>query len=278
MEMAGALAGFGLAIVLLVPLALKWQLPFPVVAPWILVIGPASGAAWAAVLGLEWLSLLWVIVEVATILTLSALGAAAAFFSDPERKPPADPRAILSPADGRILYVRHYSAGEAPPIEKHGKPLSLQELSSVEVEATGHLIGIGMHLLNVHVNRAPVGGRVASLVHIPGRFISLRRAGATTTNERLTTVIDGGQHRVVVVQIASRLVRRIVSYLVVNQRIAAGERIGMIKFGSQVDVILPGSAVSAVRVKPGDVVRAGVSILAHVEPGIRRRDEPSDAG
>jgi len=263
-EWTGAFAGIGVAALLLVPLALKWQLPIRIVGAWILVVGAVSGAAWVVILGVDGLTATWLVVQAITILVLSAAAAAAAFFRDPERDAPTDPAAVISPADGTVLYVRRFAAGEAPPIEKHGKPTDLEELAQVELEDAGHLIGIGMHLLNVHVNRAPLGGRVSALVHTPGQFISLRRDGATSVNERFTTVIEGERTRVLVVQIASRLVRRIVSYLAVGEDVAKGQRIGMIKFGSQVDVILPDSAAPDVRVKPGQIVRAGVTVLALV--------------
>ena len=264
MTLTGALIGIGVAAVLLVPLALKWQLPLRVVGAWIVVRRRDIGRGVGRVLGQGALSWPWLLAQVVTVSVLSAAGAAAAFFRDPERISPATPGAIVSPADGTVLYVRRFSAGEAPPIVKHGRSLEMRELACVEVGESGHLIGIGMHLLNVHVNRAPVAGRVVSLIHTPGLFLSLKREEATTANERFTTVIDGESTRVVVVQIASRLVRRIVSYLTDGQDVATGQRIGMIRFGSQVDVILPDSDELELRVKPGDIVRAGVSVLGFV--------------
>lgn len=265
MTLTNALVGIGVAAVLLIPLALKWQLPMRVVSVWIVLVGAISGAVWGAILRQEAPSLPWLIAHVVTVGGLSAAAAAAAFFRDPERITPEKPGAIVSPADGTVLYVRRFNAGEAPPIVKQGRSLDLHELANVDVGDAGHLIGIGMHLLNVHVNRAPVAGRVTFLVHTPGQFVSLRRDGATTMNERFTTVIEGERTRVVVVQIASRLVRRIVSYLTAGEYVAAGQRIGMIKFGSQVDVILPASGGLELMVKPGDIVTAGVSVLGVLE-------------
>ena len=146
--------------------------------------------------------------------------------------------------------------------EIRGKALNLIELARVEICDEGYLVGIAMHLLNVHVNRAPIAGRVSSLVHTEGAFLSLRRADASSANERVTTVIENHRERIAVVQIASRLVRRIVSYVAEGEHVAAGERIGMIRFGSQVDVIVPMGEGTTVLVRPGDRVRAGVSILA----------------
>jgi phosphatidylserine decarboxylase len=272
MTLTGALAGVGVAAVLLVPLALKWQLPLRVVGAWIVIVGALSGAVWTVVLGQGALSWTWLLAQVVTVGLVSAAGAATAFFRDPERVPPATSGAILSPADGEVLYVRKFTAGEAPPIVKHGRPLELRELTNFEVGEAGYLIGIGMHLLNVHVNRAPVAGRAVSLIHTPGRFLSLKREEATTVNERFTTVIEGQRIRVVVVQIASRLVRRIVSYLTVDQDVSIGQRIGMIKFGSQVDVILPDSDQLELCVRPGEIVRAGVSVLGLVRDAGPRTD------
>lgn len=255
----GVAMGIGLAALLLVPLSLKWQLPLGVVGAWAVVVGAGSGAAWAAALGgVSWP---WAPVHLATVGVLSVAGAALAFFRDPERAAPATSGAIVSPADGRVLYVRGFSAGEAPPVEKHRKPLVLRELARADIGSEGCVVGIGMHLLNVHVNRAPVAGRVVLLRHTPGRFLSLRREEAVTSNERFTTLIEGDRARVVVVQIASRLVHRIVSYLGEGEEVAIGQRIGMIRFGSQVDVILRERDVARLCVRPGDIVRAGVSVL-----------------
>jgi phosphatidylserine decarboxylase len=264
MTWIGVAAGIGVAAVVIVPIALKWQLPLRGVVAWTVVVGAVAGGLWNAVLGEGSLSWQWVLLQVATVAVLSIAVLAFAFYRDPERIGPSDPGLVVSPADGTVLYVRQFSGGEVPPIVKHGVALDLGELARIDVGDTGHVVGIGMHLANVHVNRAPVAGRVSSLGHVPGQFVSLRREGATTLNERFTTVIDGDRVRVVVVQIASRLVRRIESYLKVGEMVARSQRIGIIKFGSQVDVILPESADLELVVRPGDIVRAGVSTLAIV--------------
>lgn len=271
MSLTGAVAGVAVGALLLVPLAWKWHLPMRIVGTWIIVVGASSGVALQAALGTS-LTPAWLASEVATILVLSASAAAAAFFRDPERVPPASAGAVVSPADGTVLYIRRFGPGEIPPVEKRGRPQVLRELAMVEVGESCHLVGIGMHLLNVHVNRAPIAGRVTSVVHTPGSFVSLRREGATTVNERLTTVIDGSSTRVIVVQIASRLVRRIECFVKRGEDLAIGQRIGMIRFGSQVDVILPATDTLDVLVEPGEIVRAGVSVLAAV------RDAPGTSG
>jgi len=261
MTWTGALAGICVAAVVLVPIAVKWQLPLRAVGVWTVVVGAVTGALWAKVLGDGSLPWVWLGLTVVTVVAVSAAFLAAVFYRDPERVTPAEAGLIVSPADGTVLYVRRFVGGEAPPIEKHGVPLDLRELAQLNVGDVGQVIGIGMHLANVHVNRAPLAGRVTTRMHVPGGFISLRRPGATTANERFTTVIEGEGIRVVVVQIASRLVRRIVSYLEDGQAVVRGQRIGVIKFGSQVDVILPDSPELVVVARPGDIVRAGVSTI-----------------
>jgi phosphatidylserine decarboxylase len=262
--MSGALLGVVVAAVVIGPLAVKWQLPLGVVAVWTVVIGGVVGGAWATVLG-GYTSWAWLLMSLGTVAILSGAAAALAFFRDPDRVTAAAPGAIVSPADGRVLYVRPIVKGVAPPIEKHGLSLRMDELTTLDLADEGYLVGIGMHLLNVHVNRAPIGGKVASLVHVEGRFLSLKREEAMTANERFTTVIEGPGLRIVVIQIASRLVRRIVSYLHPDQDVVIGQRIGMIRFGSQVDVVVPRLKGLQILASPGDTVKAGVSVLARLE-------------
>ena len=119
-----------------------------------------------------------------------------------------------------------------------------------------------MNYLNVHVNRAPIAGKNSFLKHIKGKFVSLKRKDAVIENERVLTVIDNGHFKVGIVQIASRLVRKIVSYLQEGQEIQKGQRIGIIRFGSQVDLVLPELASLQIQVALGTKVKAGISILA----------------
>lgn len=261
MSWIGAVAGIGIAAIVILPIALKWQLPLRAVGLWTVVVGAVCGVLWFEVLGVGSLTWLWAFLQVVTVGVLSVAFLAAAFYRDPERTTPQDAGLIVSPADGTVLYARRFSAGQVPPIVKHGVPLDLTELARVDIGDAGYVIGIGMHLANVHVNRAPVAGHASSLEHVPGSFVSLRRPGATTVNERFTTVIEGEGIRVVIVQIASRLVRRIVSYLDQGETVARGQRIGVIKFGSQVDLILPESPNLELLVRPGDKVLAGVTTI-----------------
>jgi phosphatidylserine decarboxylase len=184
------------------------------------------------------------------------------FFRDPDRIPPAKENVILSPADGTILYIKEIQKGEFPFALKGKKEIPLKEFSGENlIRDRGFQIGIGMNLLNVHVNRAPIGGRVVQIRRIPGGFFSLKKTSSLIENERVLTVIDGGEFRIGVVQIASRLVRRITSYLTAGDEVEIGQRIGMIRFGSQVDLLIPSNGRLRISVKPGDEVKAGVSVI-----------------
>ena len=119
-----------------------------------------------------------------------------------------------------------------------------------------------MNYLNVHVNRAPIGGRVCLLKHIKGLFISLKKKEAVIQNERVITIIENGDIKVGIVQIASRLVRKIIPYLKQGDQVTMGQRIGVIRFGSQVDLVLPDLPFLKIEVNPKDKVTAGISIIA----------------
>ncbi len=185
------------------------------------------------------------------------------FWRDPERVAPETDGVVLSAADGEIAYVWHIAEGTAPIVRKGGKDYLLDELTGTNLAAEAvHVIGVSMSLLDVHVNRCPIPGQVKSIEHIAGKFISLRRDEAPFVNERATTVIEGDSLDVAVVQVASRLVRCIQNYLKAGQTVDAGQRLGMIRFGSLVAIIVPDRKDVQVEVKPGDYVWAGTSILA----------------
>jgi len=185
------------------------------------------------------------------------------FFRDPERESPDRHDVILSPADGHVIYVKKIVRDEIPISEKKQRTMKLSEFAKTEVLSEGaYLVGIGMSVMNVHVNRAPIAGKIELIKHKPGKFLSLKREDALSENERVTTIIDNDFFKIGVIQIASRLVRRIVSYVREQESVTSGQRIGMIKFGSQVDVLIPKMDFLMLNVKPGDEVKAGASILA----------------
>lgn len=160
------------------------------------------------------------------------LGFSLYFFRDPDRRSPADPDALLSPADGRILDV-----GETR-------------------------ISIFLNVFNVHVCRTPVGGRVESVVHTPGRFLAAFKAEASEQNERAAIVVASVTARVTFTLVAGLIARRIVCKVASGDTLRAGDRVGLIRFGSRVDLALPPGAICAVR--RGDRVVAGETILARV--------------
>ena len=171
----------------------------------------------------------------------AAAAASAGFFRDPERVIPAVVNGVLAPADGRVMSIEDAVDSFVGP--------------SVRV-------AIFLSPLDVHVNRAPIAGHVRLRRHFPGRFGSLGKPGMVFENERATTVIERPDIEIAVVQIASRLVRQIAAYVDVGETVAAGDRIGVIRLGSQVDVVLPVRPGLEIAVQPGQRVRAGESILA----------------
>ena len=162
------------------------------------------------------------------------------FFRDPERVAPADERLVVSPADGRVLAV-------SPEREE----------SFLNAPATR--ISIFMSPLDVHVNRAPVSCTIEAVRHTPGKFRAAFADKASLDNERNALVLASGGRRYLLVQIAGALARRIVCRVGAGDRVRRGERLGLIMFGSRVDLFLPPEVRPAVR--PGDRVRAGTTIV-----------------
>jgi len=256
-----------LSVVCLVPLGMKWEIEKKLAIGAALLISIFTSSI------VSGLTLVWDL-RFSHILTLEffliVITAASLllwrFYRDPERIPPEFQNTILSPADGRILYVKRIRNGEAPVSHKRGRTFSLGDFVGINVfPLGGYLVGISMNFLDVHVNRAPITGKIALLKRIKGNFLSLKRKDAVIENERVLTVIDNGHFRVGIVQIASRLVRRIVSYLPEGHEVGRGQRIGMIRFGSQVDLVIPDLSSLRVEVKAGEKVKAGISIVAYFD-------------
>jgi phosphatidylserine decarboxylase len=166
------------------------------------------------------------------------------FFRDPARVTPNREGLVVAPADGTVSLV-----GRAVP------PRELQ-LGVTPVQR----VSIFMSVFDCHVNRSPVSGRIERIVYTPGRFINADLDKASEDNERNGFVIDTGTVRVGVVQIAGLIARRIISFVAEGQPIAAGERIGMIRFGSRVDVYLPDGLSPLVA--EGQSAIAGETVLA----------------
>jgi phosphatidylserine decarboxylase len=260
--------GVVLALATALPLAWKWQLGL--IRCGLVTVGLALGATLIVVAIDAAVNLpSWVAVVLIWVLTAGLGGVAVLyrFFRDPERRAPDGEGVIVSPADGEVVYVREARSGVLPKATKLGRDYQLDELTKTPLATDDAVvIGVAMSFLDVHVNRAPLGGRVAVLRKFPGLFGSLRRPEMIFENERATIVIEHGDLQVAVVQIASRLVRRIVPYVGEGDDVVAGQRIGMIRFGSQVDLVLPLREGLRVTAEPGDRVSAGETIVAIFEP------------
>jgi len=167
------------------------------------------------------------------------------FFRDPDRKAEVQEKAVLTPADGRVLGAWTLGSGE--------NPLGTRALK----------VSVFMSLFNVHVNRIPVGGRIAKITYRPGAFFSANLDKASEKNEQNAIFLETqGGRQIVFVQIAGLIARRIACWVREGEEVKAGQRFGLIRFGSRVDVYLPEG--SRVAVRPGDNVKAGKTILGYL--------------
>ncbi len=163
------------------------------------------------------------------------------FFRDPDREVPPGRDLVIAPADGKVVLIEEVDEQEY-------------------LKARGIQMSIFMSPLNVHVNRYPLSGTVSYVRHIPGEFLVAFDHKSSSRNERTCIGIDRGDARVLMKQIAGFVARRIVAPIRVGDAAVAGERFGMIRFGSRVDVVMPEGA--QVKVRVGDRVVAGETILA----------------
>lgn len=202
--------------------------------------GLAALGAWAA---LRWAGWWWVVESVVLVLAIWLL----VFFRNPERNGPRGDRYVIAPADGKIV-------------------------STVETDEPAFLhtralrISIFMSVFDVHVNRYPVSGTVAYRHYNAGQFLHAAADKASLENEQSSIGIEGPHGLVLVRQIAGLIARRIVTDANVGDAAAQGTRLGMIRFGSRVDVYVPLTARPASRVQVGDRVAAGATVLAEYAP------------
>jgi len=159
------------------------------------------------------------------------------FFRNPRRIPPADPAVVVSPCDGKVIRIESLQDHELLP-------------------GPWQKISIFMNVFSVHVNRIPYDGIIEDIRYFPGKFLTANLDKASTDNERNALVLDLGRgERMIVIQIAGLVARRIVCWVSKGKKVNKGERFGMIRFGSRLDVFLPPRA--GIRVRIGDRVRAG---------------------
>ncbi|MGO3927308.1 phosphatidylserine decarboxylase [Rhodopseudomonas pseudopalustris] len=182
----------------------------------------------------------------------------ALFFRNPKRVTPIRDGLVVSPADGRVSMVT--SVVPPPELGLGTKPMLR--------------VSIFMSVFNCHVNRAPVPGRIERIVYTPGKFINAELDKASEDNERNAMVISTQHGEIGVVQIAGLVARRIVSFVRVGQEMAAGERFGLIRFGSRLDVFLPEGTTTLV--SPGQTAIAGETVLADFRPGEGSRTYRTD--
>lgn len=200
----------------------------------VILTGAAAVVAFAA--GFPWVA------AVLLVLTLFVTW----FFRNPERSAPENPLQLVSPADGKVIRI------EETAIDGRSDPSYMK-------------ISIFMNVFNVHVNRIPCSGRVAAIRYTPGKFLSANLDKASVHNERNAVLIrtDAGLE-VTVIQVAGLIARRIVCWTQEGKKVEKGERFGLIRFGSRVEVLLPlGAAVPLV--KTGDKVRAGETPIGELK-------------
>jgi phosphatidylserine decarboxylase len=163
------------------------------------------------------------------------------FFRDPERHVVDRPDTVVSPADGRVMVAGATIEASAP-------------------EGSWQQISIFLSPMDVHVNRVPASGRVTSVSYRPGRFFAAYRPEAASENERSEIWIDHGGQMIVSRQIVGVLARRVVCRVTPGTEVRAGDRYGVMKFGSRMDIFVPTTA--EIRVRPGEMVRGGETIIA----------------
>ena len=221
--------------------AVQWR--FPSVHPegrkFVLIAGViALGTYWGISHFLGWLLIgvaIWV----------------AAFFRDPVRVTPKDPKYVVAPADGLVTMI----AKVAPP----------PELAGIDGLGGGTFtrVSIFMSVFDVHINRSPISGRIRKIAYVPGKFVNADLDKASEDNERQHFLVESGEGvRIAFTQIAGLVARRILSFVRTGDSVEAGQRIGLIRFGSRVDVFLPEG--TGPRVLLGQRAIAGETIIAEL--------------
>lgn len=200
-------------------------------AGWPFVLAGIVPAVAASATGAHWLAAVFAAVALFMLY----------FFRDPARQVPAEPRAVVSPADGRVLV-----AGDADPASAPA--------------GSWKQISIFLSPLDVHINRIPFGGRVSRVEYTPGRFLAAYRPESARVNERNEVWLDHEGDTIVCRQVVGVLARRLVCRISPGSVVQTGERYGLMKFGSRIDLFLPPRV--ELRVAVGDRVRSGETVVA----------------
>jgi phosphatidylserine decarboxylase len=167
------------------------------------------------------------------------------FFRDPERSGERGERLVVAPADGKVVLIT-----------------DVDEPSFIGGRA--RRVSIFMNVFSVHVNRYPVSGTVGHVKYSQGKFLNAAAVESSDENEQMSVGVDTGRYRVLVRQIAGLIARRIITYSREGEKVHQGDRMGLIRFGSRVDVFVPEG--STVRVKLGELTSAGITVLAELPP------------
>jgi len=184
------------------------------------------------------------------------------FYRNPHREIPGEPDDIVSGADGRVIYIKELEANQMPVSVKKMRIANISEITKTDIlKQPCYLIGIAMTLFDVHMNRAPIDGEITYVKHTEGTAIGLNTPTSTLTNERNTVVItrdDGVMAGIV--QIAARGVSRCIVSSEVGEKVSRGQIIGKIRWGSQLDMIIPRNC--EILIREGEQVYAGKTIIA----------------
>jgi phosphatidylserine decarboxylase len=219
----------------------KWR--FPAVHPEGRKFAVIAGAVTVLAAVMHWEFLAWVLVGITIWI--------AAFFRDPVRTTPRGDKLVVAPADGLITMI----ARVGPPAELRGA----EGLTDGDYTR----VSIFMSVFDVHINRAPISGRVKRIAYVPGKFVNADLDKASEDNERQHILIEGADGlRIGFTQIAGLVARRILSFVREGDVVDVGQRVGLIRFGSRVDVYLP--AGTSPRVLLGQRAIAGETVLAEI--------------
>lgn len=186
------------------------------------------------------------------------------FFRNPDRIIPGGPDDIVSAADGRVIYIKELEVNQMPVTVKKMRIADLSEITKTDLLTRPcYLIGIAMTLFDVHMNRSPVDGNITFIKHTPGTAIGLNTPSSTVTNERNTVIIERNDGtRAGIVQIAARGVKRCIVMAQTGDSVKRGEIIGKIRWGSQLDMIIPRDC--EIMVREGEQVYAGSTVIARL--------------